>query len=86
MCIVFSMACSCARLRITLTAQWAVHVVAKTNTTNSSIAYTHHKRTGIKVKRRWEREREARQNESEIQQKKKAGGKNNLKEPSKRSL
>ena len=77
----FSMVHSRARLRIALTAQRSAHFtwvgVALTNTTDSSIAHTLWKKRN-KLKRRWERGREARQNESEIQ-KSKVGGKNNLK-------
>ena len=43
------------------------------------ILHTHHGRKGNKLKRRRSREREARQNESEMLKKSKVGGKNNLK-------
>ena len=78
-CISFSMVHSHERLWITLTARQTGHStragVALTNAADSSFAQTLWKN---KLKRRRELERKARQNRSEIQ-KKKVGGKNNLK-------
>ena len=78
-CIVFFLK-NLVRLRITLTAQRTAHFmwvgVARTNAADSSIAHTQHGRKGNTLKRRPEQEREARQNESEIQ-KSKVGCKNN---------